>query len=84
MNTLINLFARRFLMQAIEFVAKAQKGNIKIPKEYQGQLQDQFRVIILQEVSTSERKASRKKRILNSVQIKTKGFKFNRNEANAR
>lgn len=29
-------------MEAIEFVATAEKGSIKIPKEYQGQLQDQF------------------------------------------
>lgn len=69
-------------MQAIEFVAKAKKGNIKIPKEYQDQLQDQFRVIILQEVVIPEKK--RKKRILSAAQIKTKGFKFNRDEANAR
>jgi hypothetical protein len=26
-------------MEAIEFVAKAEKGSIKIPKEYQDQLQ---------------------------------------------
>ena len=71
-------------MQAIEFVAKAEKGTIKIPKEYQGQLQDQFRVIILQETVTTQKKASRKKRTLTAVQIKTKGFKFNRDEANAR
>lgn len=34
-------------MRAIEFVAKAEKGTIKIPKEYQKDLQDQFRVLIL-------------------------------------
>lgn len=72
-------------MQAIEFIAKAQKGIIKIPKEYQEQLQAQFRVIILQEVPSLEKeKKSRKKRTLSAVKIKTKGFKFSREEANER
>ena len=51
-------------MQAIEFIAKAEKGSIKIPKEYQEQLHDQFRVIILQEASVPEKKVARKKREL--------------------
>lgn len=70
-------------MQAIEFIAKIEKGSIKVPKEYQEQLQDQFRVIILQEAIASK-KSIGKKRTLNAVKIKTKGFKFNRDEANAR
>lgn len=70
-------------MQAIEFIAKAQKGSIKVPKEYQEQLQDQFRVIILQDAIVPKKSTS-KKRTLNAVKIKTKGFKFNRDEANAR
>lgn len=70
-------------MEAIEFVAKAEKGSIKIPKEYRGQLQEQFRVIILQEMPTIK-KTVRKKRDLTAAKIKTKGFKFNREEANAR
>ena len=71
-------------MQAIEFLAKAQKGTIKIPKEYQDQLQAQFRVIILQDGPKEEVKQIRKKRTLKAVQIKTKGLKFNRDEANDR
>jgi hypothetical protein len=63
-------------MQAIEFIAKVEKGAIKVPKEYREQLQDQFRVIILQE-ATAPKKSSGKKRTLNAVKIKTKGFKFN-------
>lgn len=70
-------------MQAIEFIAKSEKGSIKVPKEYQEQLQDQFRVIILQE-AVAPKKSANKKRTLNAVKIKTKGFKFNRDEANAR
>lgn len=71
-------------MQAIEFFAKAQKGTIKIPKEYQEQLQDQFRVIILQEGPSLESKKLRKKRSLTAARIKTKDLKFDRNEANER
>lgn len=71
-------------MEAIEFKAKAEKGSIKIPKQYQEQLHGQFRVIILQETSVPEKKASRKKRTLSAPKIKTKGFKFSREEANAR
>jgi hypothetical protein len=71
-------------MKAIEFITKAKNGVIEIPKEYQEQLQDQFRVIILQEVAPSEKKSASKKRTLSDAKIKTKGFKFDRDEANAR
>ena len=71
-------------MEAIEFIAKAEKGSIKIPKKYQEQLNSQFRVIILQETNIPEKKTVKKKRTLSAPTIKTKGFKFNREEANAR
>lgn len=71
-------------MQAIEFTAKAQKGTIKIPKEYQEQLQDEFRVIILQNTPAYEAKSPRKKRTLSAAKIKTKGLKITRDEANER
>lgn len=69
-------------MEAIEFITKAKNGVIKIPKEYQEQLQDQFRVIILQDAADSKKQP--KKRILSAAKIKTKGLKFNRDEANSR
>ena len=50
-------------MKAIEFVAQAKNGVIEIPKEYQEQLKEQFRVIILQEVSTPEKKKIEKEAI---------------------
>lgn len=40
-------------MQAIEFMANAEDGIIKIPKKYQTQLSDTFRVIILQDNSST-------------------------------
>jgi hypothetical protein len=71
-------------MKAIEFITKAKNGVIEIPKEYQKELQDQFRVIILHEAPALEKKALRKKRTLSAAKIKTKGFKFSRDEANVR
>jgi hypothetical protein len=72
-------------MEAIEFVGKkAAKGMIRVPKEIAAQLHDEFRVIILQDTPISEKKIVRKKRTLSAVKIKTKGFKFSREEANAR
>ena len=47
-------------MEAIEFIAKIEKGSIKVPKKYQEQLQDQFRVIILQEATTQKKSAPKK------------------------
>ena len=69
-------------MQAIEFIAKAKKGTIKVPMEYQEQLQDEFRVIILQDEPIQMKPRGERK--LSAVKIKTKGFKFNRDEANER
>jgi len=71
-------------MQAIEFETKAKDGMIKIPKEYLSVMQDTLRVIILIEGSTDKKPKTAKNRTLNAVRIKTKGFKFNRDEANER
>ena len=71
-------------MEAIEFTSAAKDGVIEIPKKYQAQLQDKFRVIILQEAPVAEKKTLRKKRTFSPIQMKTKGLKFNRDEANAR
>lgn len=68
-------------MHAIEFIANAEDGMIKIPKEYQKQLSDKFRVIILQDAET---KGPRKKRTFDAVRITTKDLKFDRDEANER
>lgn len=72
-------------MEALAFVGKKDaKGMIKIPKELQAQVHGEFRVIILQDTALHEKKAPRKKRTLSAPKIKTKGLKFNRDEANAR
>lgn len=71
-------------MHAIEFVANAEDGMIKIPKEYQKQLGDKFRVIILHDASAVEAKDVRKKRTFDAVRVTTKDLKFDRDEANER
>lgn len=71
-------------MKAIEFTAKAEGGTIKIPKKYLNQLHTKFRVIILHEAPTDKKAQKKSKRELTTLEIKTKGFKFNREEANAR
>ncbi len=71
-------------MRAIEFVANVEDGVIKVPKEYQAQLGDNFRVIILQEETPTESKKPRKKRSLTAFRTTTKDLKFDRDEANER
>ncbi|OGB83887.1 hypothetical protein A3F66_02740 [candidate division TM6 bacterium RIFCSPHIGHO2_12_FULL_32_22] len=71
-------------MRAIEFVANVEDGVIKVPKKYQAQLGDNFRVIILQEESSTAKKKSGKKRSLTAFRITTKDLKFDRDEANER
>lgn len=71
-------------MHAVEFIATIKEGAIEVPKEYLGQLQDQFRVIILQDLPSEKAQNSKKKRSLSAVKIKTKDLKFTREEANER
>lgn len=72
-------------MQAIEFETKAKNGMIKIPKEYLSAMQDTLRVIILIDKSeTKKLKSTTQKRALKALKLKTKGFKFDRDEANER
>lgn len=75
-------------MEAIEFVAQEKDGIIKLPKKYHGILKAKFRVIILVDTSDEEplKGAKLKKELpqLDFMQLKTKGFKFSREEANER
>lgn len=68
-------------MQAIEFMTKAENGVIKIPQKYLSQTQATLRVIILLEQDEPE---AEKKKFHTGVELDTKGFKFDRDEANKR
>lgn len=68
-------------MKAIEFKAKAEKGIIEIPEKYKNKLDHEVRVIILLEDKENEYVS---RHGFTAVKIKTKGFRFNREEANER
>jgi len=72
-------------MKAIEFIADAQDGTIKVPKKYWKDLERNLRVIILVEEHAPETKQKRSgSRKLKAMSIKTKGLVFDRDEANER
>lgn len=70
-------------MEAIEFIAQAEAGTIKIPKKYLKNLEGKVRVIILIE-NELKKDHEQKKPKFSALKIKTKDLKFNRNEANER
>lgn len=68
-------------MQAIEFITKKKQGKmIEIPEEYLEKVSGQFRVILLLEIP-KEAPTVKKKKVFKALKIKTKGFKFNRDDA---
>ena len=69
-------------MQAYEFNTVIENGVISVPKQYLGQHLTSVRVILLSD-SISQRKPLKNKRFT-AMKLKTKGFKFNREEANER
>jgi len=75
-------------MQAYEFYAKPKNGIIQIPEQYKNQITDNILVIILEKepsvFNREEANARRKTDLLSPPTLKTKGWKFSREEANAR
>lgn len=70
-------------MKAIEFVASAQDGIIKVPKEYWKDLEQNLRIIILVEEAVTVAKPQKvAKRQFKAMKVKTKGLVFDRDEAN--
>ncbi|MDR1784843.1 MAG: hypothetical protein LBR23_00015 [Spirochaetaceae bacterium] len=67
-------------MQALEFSTVVENGSIRVPEHYVRQILSPVRVIIL--VDDFPR-PMRKKRF-NAAKLKTKGFKFNREELHER
>ena len=69
-------------MHAIEFKSKIDNGVINIPEEYVEETKKMVyaKVIILSEI----REEKKKQTTFNAISINTKGFKFDREEANAR
>ena len=75
-------------MQAYEFYTKPKNGVIRVPEQYKNQITDNILVIVLEKKQTTlnreEANVRKKTDLLSPPSLKTKGWKFNREEANAR
>lgn len=67
-------------MHAIEFETQAHNGILQIPEQYLAWKNKTVAVILLD----SERRKTPKTIQFNAVKLKTKGYYFNRDEANER
>ncbi|MDR2358504.1 MAG: hypothetical protein LBD87_01720 [Prevotellaceae bacterium] len=70
-------------MQAYEFNTVIHEGIIRIPEQYRGKHLSSVRVILLPDPPT-ETDASTSNKKFTAMKLKTKGFTFNREEANER
>jgi hypothetical protein len=73
-------------MQAIEFKTTIHNGTVTIPAEYSPEWEGKtIRVIVLyDEENLAQTVEQPKASNFRAVSLKTKGFKFNREEANVR
>jgi len=74
-------------MLAYEFITKPKNGVIPIPEQYKSLITDNVMVIVLPNLSWNNSGAAnvrKKTDLLSPPTMKTKGFKFNREEANER
>jgi hypothetical protein len=74
-------------MHAYEFIAKPENGVIPIPEHYKSLITDDVMVIVLPGLSWNNSGVAnvrKKTDLLPPPTMKTKGFKFNREEANER
>jgi hypothetical protein len=71
-------------MKAIEFIADAQDGTIKVPKKYWKDLEKKLRVSywLMSKYRSKQKKIGKRK--LKAMSVKTKGLVFDRDEANER
>lgn len=67
------------IMQSYEFLTTAEHGYIRIPDEYKNKIKSKIKVIIVEDEETNIDWDA-----LFPPAISTKGFKFNREEANLR
>jgi hypothetical protein len=75
-------------MQAYEFYAKPENGSIPIPEQYRNLITDDVMVIVLEKKALksnrNEAVPRKKTDLLPPPIMKTKGWRFNREEANER
>ena len=68
------------MLQAYEFNSTINNGIINIPEQYRDKMPSTVKVIVL--AHDKQTKAEDKK--FSAIRLKTKGFRFNREEANER
>jgi len=74
-------------MQAYEFIATPIDGVIKIPTKYRDKIKAGVKVIILEQevqIATQSKPAIKKSDLLAAPAYDTTGWRFDREEANAR
>ena len=75
-------------MEAYEFYATPENGTIKIPEQFRSKITSGVKVILLSPMSIGSNSAgangSRKSDLLLSPTLNTHGWRFSREEANAR
>jgi len=75
-------------MQAYEFYAMPEDGTIKIPEKFRSRIKSGVKVILLEQASAefNDDEMSFRKRtdFLSPISIDTRGWKFDREEANER
>jgi len=72
-------------MEALEFTAVLQNGLVQIPVEHRPRWEGKaIRVIVLEDLGTSTSSPKIQERNFTAVALKTKDFRFSRDEANER
>jgi hypothetical protein len=71
-------------MQTFEFKVKPQNGMINLPSQFQQWDDKPVRIILLIEEINSPVQTQKNRYAFDAVSLKTKGFRFNREEANER
>jgi len=75
-------------MQAYEFLAKAENGVIPIPEKFRNRITSNIKVIVLEvnssEINSDQAGTKQKSDLLLPPTLDTSGWKFCREEANAR
>jgi len=71
-------------MIAYEFKTTVSNGVIRIPAEYKDKVPGVVKVILLSDESVKCVGSNKKKAVFTAMSLDTKGFVFNREEANER
>ena len=66
-------------MQSYEFYAVPDNGVITIPEQYRNKIKTCVKVILLEEINSGKRTD-----LLSPISIDTRGWKFDKEEANER